>query len=89
MNNFQLFKIDTWEECKPYGVEFIHVFYTNKSGEVRKVKGTVTVMKSKSINGKRTKVPGKRKVYWDGYGRCYVGTHNMRKRNFDIPLNKK
>lgn len=89
MNNFQLFKIDTWEECKPYGVEFIHVFYTNKSGEVRKVKGTVTVMKSMSINGKRTKVPGKRKVYWDGYGRCYVGTHNMRKRNFDIPLNKK
>ncbi|MDC7147572.1 MULTISPECIES: hypothetical protein [Bacteroides] len=89
MNNYQLFKIETWEKYKPSGVDFTHVFYTDKSGEVRKVKGTITVMKSALVNGKRTRVPGKRKVYWDGYGRCYVGTHNMRKRNFDIPLNNK
>lgn len=89
MNNYQLFNIEAWEQMKPNGIEFTHVYYTKKSGEVRKVKGTVTVMKSTLVNGIRKMVPGIKKVRWDGYGRCYVGTHNMRKRAFDIPLNNK
>lgn len=87
MNRYRLFKIETWELVKPYGIEFTHVYYTKKSGEVRKVKGTVSILKSTFINGEKKLVPGIKKVRWDGFGRCYVGTHNMRKRTFDIPLN--
>lgn len=86
MNHYQLFKIEVWELARPNGVEYAHVFYTNKSGEVRKVKGTVTIMKRKFVNGQKKLVPGTKKVRWDGFGRCYVGTHNVRKRDFDIQL---
>ena len=45
MNSYQLFNIGAWEHAKPEGIEFTHVYYTKKSQEVRKVKGTITVMK--------------------------------------------
>lgn len=86
MNNYQLFKIVAWEHAKPQGIEFTHVYYTKKSKEVRKVKGTITVMKKVFQNGERKTVPGTKRVQWDGFGRCYVGTHSIRKRKYDIPL---
>lgn len=86
-NKYQLFKIDAWENAKPDGFEFNHIYYTKNSGEVRKVHGTVTVMKSALVNGVRKRVPGTKKIRWDGFGKCYVGTHNIRKREYDIPLN--
>lgn len=86
MNNYQLFDIETWEQAKPDGIEFTHVYYTKHSQEVRKVKGTITIMKKVFLNGERKTVPGIKKVHWDGFGRCYVGTHSIRKRKYDIPL---
>jgi hypothetical protein len=86
MNNYQLFNIEAWELAKPKGIEYTHVYYTKKSGEVRKVKGTITVMKSVFLNGERKNVPQTKNIRWDGFGKCYVGTHNIRKRIYDIPL---
>lgn len=86
MNNYQLYCIEAWEQAKPHGIEYTHVYYTKKSHEVRKVKGTITVMKSVFLNGERKTLPGTKNVRWDGFGRCYVGTHSMRKRKYDIPL---
>lgn len=86
MNQYKLFKIKEWELAKPYGVEFTHVYYTKKSGEVRKIKGTISIMKITFVNGQKKIVPGTKKVRWNGFGHCYIGTHSMRKRAFDIPL---
>lgn len=86
MNNYQLYSITKWEEKKPEGVEFTHIYLTDKSNEVRKAHGNITVLKKVFANGKRSLVKGIKKARWDGYGRCYVGTHNIRKRDFDIPL---
>ena len=40
----RLHKIQEWEANNP-GYTFEHVFYTEKSNEVRKITGTVTVLK--------------------------------------------
>lgn len=66
----KLHKIQEWEANNP-GYTFEHVFYTEKSNEVRKITGTVTVLKRKLVNGVKMNIPVKRKVRWDGYGRCY------------------
>ena len=82
----RLYKIEAWERLKPDNIRYDRIFYTAKSGEIRKVKGVIFTMKASLVNGVRKNVPHDRKVYWDGYGRCYVGTHNLRKRQYDIPL---
>lgn len=79
----KLHKIQEWEANNP-GYTFEHVFYTEKSNEVRKITGTVTVLKRKLVNGVKMNIPVKRKVRWDGYGRCYSGTANFRRRDYDI-----
>lgn len=86
MNRYQLYPTSIWEAARPAGIVYDHFFYTKHSGEVRKVQGTVTVMRYIVVNGARKLVPCARRVRWDGYGYCFVGTHNLRKRRYDIPL---
>lgn len=89
MNSYQLYKIQDWEKAKPEEVSFSRFFLTERSGEVRKVIGTIRILKKKLVNGLITRVPSTRRALWDGFGRCYVGTHNLRKRDYDIPLRAK
>lgn len=86
MKKIQLFNIETWEQAKPDGIEFTHVYYTKNSQRVRKVKGIITVMREVLLNGERKTVPEMKKAHWDGFGRCYVGIHSIYKREYDIPL---
>ena len=77
MNQYRLYTIREWELAQPEGVSFSRFFLTDHSGEVRK---------RKLVNGVMCRIPTDRRVFWDGYGRCYAGTHNIRKRDYDIPL---
>lgn len=86
MNNYQLYTQEIWNHSKPGDVEFKTFFQTEKSKEIKKVIGYILIQKVGLINGLKQKIDSKRKAYWDGYGRCYVGTHNIRKRMYDIPL---
>lgn len=86
MNNYQLYTQEIWNNSKPTGVEFQTFFQTEKSNEIKKVIGYILIQKKDLINGLKRKIESKRKAYWDGFGRCYVGTHNVRKRMYDIPL---
>lgn len=88
MNKYQLYTTSEWEAAKPVNVSFSRFVYTARSGEVRKVYGKITVMKPVVSNGVRKLVRRDRKAQWDGYGHCSVGTHNFRKRRYDIPLKK-
>lgn len=89
MNNYKLYTIKDWERVQPKGMTYSQFFLTRRSGEVRKVKGSVRVLKKRMINGQLVWIPSCRKVHWDGFGRCYVGTHSLRKREYDIPLKTK
>lgn len=86
MNNYQLYTQEIWNHSKPSDVEFNKFFLTEKSQEIKKVLGYILIQKKSLLNGFRKSIEGKRKAYWDGFGRCYVGTHNVRKRMYDIPL---
>ena len=79
-------KTPDWGKACPQGATFEHFFY-NSHGEVSKVKGKITVMKSVCMCGQKTTTQGTRDVRWDGLGRCYVGTHNVRNRDYDIHFN--
>ena len=72
MNQYRLYTIREWELAQPEGV--------------RKVTGAIRVLKRKLVNGVMCRIPTNRRVFWDGYGHCYAGTHNIRKRDYDIPL---
>lgn len=72
-----------WEAARPDWAVFQQFFYTD-SGLVRKVKGKVQCLKTVVVAGIRQRVPGTRDVRWDGFGKCWVGTHNQRKRQYDI-----
>lgn len=72
-----------WEVCNP-GYTFEHVFYTERSREVRKITGTVPVLKRELINGVKRNVSAHRRVRWDGFGRCYSINSNSRLRQYDI-----
>lgn len=89
MNNYKLYIIKDWERVQPKGMTYSQFFLTRRSGEVRKVKGSVKILKKRIINGQPVCAPGFRQVHWDGFGRCYVGTHSLRKREYDIPLKAK
>lgn len=86
MNQYRLYTIREWELAQPEGVSFSRFFLTDHSGEVRKVTGAIRVLKRKLVNGVMCRIPTNRRVFWDGYGHCYAGTHNIRKRDYDIPL---
>lgn len=83
---FKLFPIAIWEQAKPDIIEFDKIFFTEKSREVRKVCGTVNLMKKQLVNGELKYIQVKKKARWDGFGRCWMGTHNLRKRDYDIKL---
>ncbi|WP_288154762.1 hypothetical protein [Phocaeicola sartorii] len=89
VNQYRLYTIREWEQAQPEGVSFSWFFLTSHSGEVRKVTGTIRVSRRKLVNGVMCRIPTGRRAFWDGYGRCYAGTHNIRKRDYDIPLRTK
>lgn len=76
-------KTPDWEKARPERAVYEHFFY-NSHGEVRKVKGKITVVTSVCRCGQKTMTTMTRDVRWDGLGRCYVGIHNVRNRNYDI-----
>lgn len=86
IGQYQLFDIEVWEKANTAEHVFNHIFFTDKSKQVRKVTGTVKIMRKKLVNGIYRNVECEKKVRWDGYGHCFVGTHNLRLRDFDIPL---
>lgn len=83
----KLHKMHEWENCNP-GYTFEHVFYTDKSQEIRKIIGAVPVLKRVLVNRVRQNVTWHRRVRWDGFGRCYAINSNSRLRQYDIPLSK-
>lgn len=51
VNQYRLYTIREWEQAQPEGVSFSRFFLTDHSGEVRKVTGTIRVLKRKLVNG--------------------------------------
>ena len=82
----QLRKTLDWETARPQFASYEHFFYTD-TGLVIKVKGKITVVVSVCRCGQKTTTTMTRDVRWDGLGRCFVGTHNVRNRNYDIHFN--
>jgi len=72
-----------WEKVRPSWATFEHFFY-NSNHEVVKVKGKITVPMRKNVAGNRSMTVGTRDVRWNRDGQCFVGTHNVRNRNYDI-----
>ena len=72
-----------WEAARPNWATFEHIFY-NSNREVRKVKGTITVVQSVCMCGQRECTKYTRNVLWDGLGRCFDGVFNVRKKQYDI-----
>lgn len=73
-----------WEDAKPSHIIYDHFFYIESTHEVRKVTGRIKIVKRIPINGQLVKKNCYRKAHWDGYGHCYIGTHNLRSRHSDI-----
>lgn len=76
--------IQAWETARPSHVVYDHIFYKEDTFEVRKVTGRIKIVKRVPINGRLVKKDCFRNVHWDGYGHCFVGTHNVRSRHSDI-----
>lgn len=79
-------KTADWEAVRPDWAIYEHFFY-NSAKEVHKVKGKIRIVDSIRLCGKKETVTRTRDVRWDGLGRCFVGTHNIRKRQYDIHFN--
>lgn len=62
------------------------VLYTDRSGEVRKVEGSVMLLKRTVFNGKAQVIPTEKKLRWDGSGHCFSPSSNVRQRKYDLPL---
>ncbi|MGL4853567.1 MAG: hypothetical protein ACRC3Z_13195 [Phocaeicola sp.] len=82
----ELYTVAAWEAANTDQHTFTHFYYCDNGKEIRKVKGTVQTMQKKEVDGVRKWVLADRKVRWDHRGRCTMGTHNIRKRQFDIKL---
>ena len=76
--------IDEWEMNKPASFEFQHVFYYKNTRFVRKVVGTIAIMKKSYNMGSVNNHVSHKMVRWDGLGRCYCGGDNHRNRDYDI-----
>ena len=72
-----------WEKVRPSWATFEHFFY-NSNHEVTKVKGKITVPMVMCVAGNKSMTVGTRDVRWNGEGQCFVGTHNVRNRKYDI-----
>lgn len=62
------------------------VRYTDHSSEVRKVEGSVAFLRRVVVNGQVRMVPSEKKLRWDGSGRCFSPSSNVRQRKYDLPL---
>ena len=80
----QLHPAQAWEDARPGHIVYDHFFYKEQTREVRKVTGRIKVVKRVPINGRLVKTDCYRKARWDGFGHCYLGTHNIRSRQSDI-----
>ena len=72
-----------WEKARPSWATFEHFFY-NSNHEVTKVKGKIAVLVVRLVAGRRSMTVRTRDVRWNEEGQCFVGTHNVRNRNYDI-----
>lgn len=72
-----------WEKARPDWAVFEHFFY-NSNQEVTKVKGKITVPVRTCVAGRRSITVRTRDVRWNEEGQCFVGTHNVRNRKYDI-----
>lgn len=69
----QLHPTVTWEQRKPRNVEFTRIYYTAKAQLVRKVEGVIrTAGTIFATNGENKTVRTVHRVYWDGYGYCFM-----------------
>lgn len=84
--NQKLHSTKEWEDKKPSSVEYERILYT-RNGQVRLVKGTIEIVRKRTEPYDTHYENAYRKARWDGYGYCYVGTHNKRSRDYDIPFN--
>lgn len=80
-------KTADWEKVRPTWAKYEHIFY-NSNHEVIKVKGKIAVLMITYVAGKRSTTVGTRDVRWNGEGQCFVGTHNVRNRKYDIHFDK-
>ena len=64
------------------------VRYTDCSGEVRKVEGRVIIRKRVTHNGGVQYVDSSKPLRWDGSGRCFTISSNVRQSKYDLPLAK-
>lgn len=78
----KLHNIATWEKIFPTK-QIEHVYYTTDM-LVRKVTGYITVTRRTLMNGMVTNVTRRKRVRWDGCGRCYNINNNNRLRDYDI-----
>lgn len=87
INRQKLHPVSEWEKKRPTSVYYQQIYFTDKSHEVKLVKGTIQIIRRVRSMGVPVNETVSRKAHWDGYGCCYVGTHNKRNRDYDIPFN--
>lgn len=77
-------KTADWEAARPDWAIYDHFFY-NDAGQVRKVEGLVEKNRlMQSADGVVGVVNGYTEVRWDGLGRCFHASSNVRKKEYDI-----
>lgn len=84
-----IYPIETFHRAiadSPRSYRFDKVRYTDHSGEVRKVEGSVTLLKRIVFNGMVQFIPTEKKLRWDGTGHCFSPSSNVRQRKYDLPL---
>lgn len=82
MGNQILRTIKAWEAIFPTK-QIEHVYYTSDM-LVHKVTGYITVTRRTLMNGMVSNIRMRKRVRWDGYGRCYNINNNNRLRDYDI-----
>ena len=76
-----------WEKARSSWATFEHFFY-NSNHEVTKVKGKIAVLVVRCVAGNRSTTVDIRNVHWNEEGQCFVGTHNVRNRKYDIRFDR-
>lgn len=63
------------------------VIYAKDSHNVQKIEGRINIPKKVTISGERKTIIEEKKFRWDKMGHCFSFRSNIRKRNFDLPIN--
>lgn len=82
MGNMKLHKMEEWESVL-HTKQIEHVYYTSDM-LVRKVTGYIIVSRKLLSNGAIKNIVRRKRVRWDGFGRCYNINNNTRLRDHDI-----